>query len=105
MAETDLISRESAIVQVSKAIWDDAVAHDVKEVLKELPSVQPEPHWIPCSERLPEEKGEYLVTINNGWSTWTGTDEYIDGRFWYHGNDTVIAWQPLPEPFRKGADE
>ena len=36
----DCISREAAIVQVNKVIWDDAVAHDVKEVLKELPSTQ-----------------------------------------------------------------
>lgn len=34
----DLISREQAIVQVCKQIWDDTVAYDVKEVLKELPS-------------------------------------------------------------------
>ena len=38
----DCISREAAIVQVNKVIWDDAVAHDVKEVLKELPAAQPE---------------------------------------------------------------
>jgi hypothetical protein len=39
---SDLITRESAIVQACKQIKDDYVAHDVKEALKALPSAQPE---------------------------------------------------------------
>lgn len=40
----DLISRQDAIDRITKAIWDDKVAHDVKEVLKGLPSAQPTLH-------------------------------------------------------------
>lgn len=31
------------------------IVDDVFEGLDELPSAQPEPHWIPCSERLPDK--------------------------------------------------
>ena len=38
----DLISRQAAIEKISETIWDTAVANDVKTLLKELPSAQPE---------------------------------------------------------------
>lgn len=55
--------------------------------------------WIPCSERLPEKYGRYLV-CNDGFawiadffnSTWFGKRcRYSD----------VIAWQPLPTPYKE----
>lgn len=63
--------------------------------------------WIPCSERLPEEIGTYLVTLEykeHGIGVTT---------LWYHGRqigwdlrvaDVVIAWQPLPEPYKEAED-
>ena len=38
----DLISRQAAIEKISETIWDTAVANDVKTILKELPSAQPD---------------------------------------------------------------
>ena len=58
--------------------------------------------WIPCSERLPEEKGDYLVTCNDGkvrvW--WFVVGE--DFKCWRIGVHTLkpIAWQPLPTPYQ-----
>lgn len=62
--------------------------------------------WIPVSERLPEEDGEYLVTKR---AVWTGKEE-VDISRWYEDDietnngfykaDKVIAWQPLPEPYK-----
>jgi hypothetical protein len=37
----------------------------VRECLAEAPSVTPEPHWIPVTERLPEASGLYLVSVKN----------------------------------------
>ena len=46
----EYIDRQKAIVQTSKAIKDDSIAYDVKEVLKSLPSadVRPNTHgtWL-----------------------------------------------------------
>ena len=73
--------------------------------------------WIPCTERLPEEKinhntrdfEEVLCT-----TIWGDVRSYKYGKpfghdkahFW-HGcgiidDEEVIAWMPLPEPYRGG---
>ena len=63
--------------------------------------------WIPCSERMPEEYGEYLIW----WTDITGNQyyeitEYEPDYGWIgdipqavKGEYNVIAWQPLPEPY------
>ena len=80
--------------------------------------------WIPCSERLPEESGYYLVTYHD-WSDGNFLPKYDDTyvrRLHYQISDhfvgwnypknvddraendchkEVIAWQPLPEPFKE----
>lgn len=62
---SDLISRESAIVRVSKVIWDDLVAHDVKEVLKALPSAVV--HCKDCKHNahIPQRYADNIL-----WSCW-----------------------------------
>lgn len=69
--------------------------------------------WIPCSERLPEEPFGCLVTVIDCEPV-TQTDfENIlpyfvgyDGESWNDedGNEIpfeVIAWKPLPEPYKE----
>ncbi|MBQ9612249.1 MAG: DUF551 domain-containing protein [Lachnospiraceae bacterium] len=76
---------------------------DIVRILNEQPTIVQEPHWIPCSERLPEEDGLYLVTTSKGqvqvhvFSHNGNSEEY-----WMRCNK---AWIPLPEPYQEGADE
>lgn len=58
---------------------------------------QIEQPWIPCSERLPEERGFYLTTTKDKavyCDHWNGDN--------FDRTEIVIAWMPLPEPYREG---
>ena len=63
--------------------------------------------WIPCSERVPEEEGIYLVTATN---CVFNTEEiavgtcYFNIEYGFSNNRKILAWMPLPEPW-KGADD
>ena len=99
---------------------ESAVATFMEAILrvKQMPSV---PQWIPCSERLPEEDKEVLISYrykegegdtNNSYIDITSYgDAYFGGRKcgfkewrqpfdYFHANYEVIAWMPLPEPWK-----
>ena len=76
--------------------------------------------WFPVDERLPEENKRYLVTFKVGEDTWVSTSEYRNDlqktkEYWgekergwvfydmergYIDDDGIIAWMPLPEPYK-----
>ena len=69
--------------------------------------------WIPCSERLPECGFglHYLVTLKDGHDFMDDVYEaFFDKYGWHVGDnelayDDVIAWMPLPEPYKGGDSE
>lgn len=68
------------------------------EALKE-----PERKWIPVSERLPETEDKVMCCTE----TKKGDKNIVIGYYmegaWRCGmNSNVIAWQPLPEPYKAG---
>lgn len=74
--------------------------------LKYAPTVEERQHgeWIPCSERLPEENGRFLAFLPDRNGTFMCAD-FLKGQ-WYPDDyectsDRVIAWMPLPEPYKK----
>ena len=74
---------------------------------KNAPTIEPEPHWIPCSERYPEPDERVLVAIGDyDWFVWDCMSNRGDDYFWedeqgfYHNKYEVIAWMPLPEPWK-----
>lgn len=71
--------------------------------------------WIPCGERLPSERQDVYVTVlwddygdyitaygmrtQFGWNLYSNAEgELIKGY-------TVVAWMPLPTPYRKENEE
>lgn len=69
--------------------------------------------WIPCSERLPSESGDYLCTIPlDEVDTYTEVLTFHKGNFYEVDDewgtiyyDDVIAWMPLPTPYKGGDTE
>lgn len=63
-----------------------------------------EPRWIPCSERLPNKPIRVQTQLDNEWIV---TAYYYDNT-WYTvpdlgqglKNDEIIAWMPLPKPWK-----
>lgn len=67
--------------------------------------------WIPCSERLPEKDGSYLVDLGfrmeviyfvDGWNTFKDYAGKVHRESEIHG---VKAWMPLPEPYEEDTEE
>ena len=78
-------------------------AEDIARILNDMPTVEPESHWIPCSERLPEVNDTYLVSYEDA----SVLMDWFNGYwFFYQTNPaveeigTVIAWMPRPEPYQ-----
>ena len=125
----DLISRQSAIKVVCNSVCEDDVPHypdcdqikycDEIQALISLPSADRPTEWIPVSERLPDaEYGEgdsvlcctetglmYILYWDGGnWCVPTGEQHiWVNQKTGWH--DRVIAWMPLPTPYKGGEDE
>ena len=90
-------------------LWHyEQALYEIREMLE---SAQPEPRWIPVTERLPEHMGwdkSYLVSL--AWGG-VGVMEYKSTGFHNYGSfspvpiETVIAWMPLPEPYKERREE
>ena len=104
----DAVSREAAIDAALSAFSRGLLA---SPDIRKLPSAQHEPQWIPVSERLPEEYGNYLISIHGEDEPDIGTINPNDKRGWslcdangFHwASDKkliVTAWKPLPKPYR-----
>ena len=95
----DCISRTAAIdeMHAMNPTEDYLFLDEVVQRLENLPSVQ---RWIPVSERLPEDNGEYLVTRESN-----GLYKYIDivkkTNVSAEIASDIKAWIPLPEPYQE----
>lgn len=77
--------------------------NDAARTIEMLSAKQSGAEWILCSERLPDKDGNYIVTENSGGTTSTGISFFIicdDGRTWWELFG-VVAWMPLPEPYKE----
>ena len=78
--------------------WD---GHTEADAETRLMSLNPESHWIPVTERLPEYgKAVLTVTQDETYEVNHVIDEECGEWFW-EDNGKVIAWQPLPEPYEE----
>ena len=110
--DSDCISRQAAIDAVRDRMGKgetnigDTFIECFEMILNALPSAQPKPQWIPrSSTERPKDREEVMVTIDDGYQRYTDTDEYVNGHFWYHDDKHIVAWMPLPEPYKEKDNE
>ena len=94
-----------------------------KEALDMAIKALEQTRWIPCSERLPEVNGRYLVTrgLNACGALWNRIYivNYSDLmgvksiKIWWNGNvgksdfetyNDILAWMPLPQPYTESEE-
>ena len=78
-------------------------ATDINVGRKNQDSTKNNQGWILCSERLPESKVDVLVWKDNMYSVaWYQelTKYWLSNDFSANESKNVIAWQPLPEPYK-----
>lgn len=97
------------IKALPSAMCDDCIWHvcNYNKVDWDTPSAEAEQGWIPCSERLPSESGWYLITVQ-GYETVADMDWYYTSWGAWNGvssEQQVIAWMPLPTPYKGGDSE
>ena len=92
---------------------EDCMFYDYLTLDSLSPTIEPEPHWIPISERLPdEEKKVYWVCTDGGYQfqcRWTNINHFwtdLTTDWHWHIMDVpqyskVIAWRPLPPVYQK----
>ena len=106
----DLISR----ISLKQSIVASLILGGEKtldQIIDEEPSIDAELQWIPCSERLPNEDEDVIVSIK-GIGVHIGYLEYycMGGewcqRWWWYDEcfdddefELVEAWMPFPKPY------
>lgn len=96
------------------------------EWLKELKHLREQPRWIPCSERLPDKEGTYLLwgkladdedcycfigNYDEGCEQFGDWQEQFDAHTLgclgseFYEYECVLAWQPLPKPYEPKESE
>lgn len=101
-AEWENFGRYEVIDNAIQRLWE------YENKLAEQPQAD---KWIPCEERLPEPIRPVLVTVKN----WMNDKLFVRmGRFHTNhweiegnvvSNSKIIAWQPLPQPYKKEGAE
>ena len=115
---SDLISRQDAINNIievyeyefptASGAFDEFVTAIMPNILRNIPSAQPEQKWIPVTKALPENDDWVIVSIydDDGDTSWQYTTPgfYVPyGKCWIVDNEyckNVIAWMQLPESYK-----
>ena len=123
LIDADALEKDGYVLHRTYQQDEKTMVYETKRI-EDIPTAQPEPKWIPCSERLPEYNESVLTWDGNTFfvekripyirdddgepieGDWWVGDEYDDYESEYYPNlrdGAAIAWMPyeLPEPYKE----
>jgi len=101
----DALKISAPVMAVTQEEFNDYI-HILNQVMDWL---EQEPKWIPVSEKLPEKNVEILATTE--WGAVTIAEMYSANDWFIHEGttnaeaDEIVAWMPLPKPFKPQESE
>ena len=119
---SDLISRQAILDRTvnRNSVWNtitDSEGNNLEDILNSIPSVEKKEEWIPVTERLPKEENKsYWICTDYGYQCecrWTNVNHiwpHLTTDWHWHIMDIpqyskVVAWMPLPEPYKSEKGE
>ena len=114
----DICDSLNEMTRIGIAVDGEWLWEKLNDSLENAPTIEPEPHWIPCSERLPEDNTVCLVTADQyyipSYVNQVDIMIYDSGKWLFYNVDDIdtdktclipiIAWMPLPECYREGRE-
>ena len=110
------MTKKEAIKKVKAYLTDYLPQEEYDEVEEIVETLQP-PKWIPVSERMPEVSDHYLIQYSRhicpdemAVAYYSVEEAELDENYTWEFKPfadckEVIAWMPLPEPYREGKDD
>lgn len=98
---SDLVDRQAVINAIANTIVNgESLGYGLaEEIMSEIPSVDNNGEWIPVSERFPKAFETVLRTrVESGWNCTTYT--MVDTGCICPIDYNIVAWMPLPEPYK-----
>lgn len=97
----DMIYRQALHERIKETVEEGiifsgmTIAEFCHLLVDEAPSAE---RWIPCSERLPEDCQRVLIQVING-------NMYVINFSAVGETSHIVAWMPLPEPYKEEPDD
>ena len=104
MTDFDKLINASDLIGWIMEAYPDWCEGDIRVIVDHIDQLPPaQPHWIPCSERLPEENVPVLLGVRFKDDFKFIVSARHDYNYWsWLGRDIIgeLRWMPLPEPYR-----
>ena len=103
--------RKSMTIQDAARVLKETNCYGTMDIAKNviLKALDEQPRWIATSERLPEKDTYVLATTR--WEEITIAEMYSENDWFIHEGatnvetDEIIAWMPMPEPYKESEDK
>ena len=112
MGLTDAVKYGNKDAEQQYHSYSTMMLYEIADAIWDAPAVN---RWIPCSDRLPENRERVLVCFRSGTvhiAVWYG--DYDEKGAWkvtsqfptkLYRTDTIPKWMPMPEPPEGGAKD